>query len=64
MGFKGFTLYFLGGSDRKTQLQLYKSLVASKLAYECEVCSSATLSRLKMLDSVHHAGVKIVYRCF
>ena len=47
------------GADRKTLLKLYKALVFSKLTYGGEIYSSATLSRLKMLDSIHHTGIRL-----
>ena len=52
------------GADRKHLLILYKALVASKLAYGCEVYSSATKSRLCILDSVHNAGIRIASGAF
>ena len=32
--------------------------------YGCEVYSSATPSRLRMLDSVHHAGIRLATGAF
>ena len=52
------------GADRKHLMILYKSLVASKLAFGCEVYSSATKSKLCILDSVHNAGVRIASGAF
>ena len=52
------------GADRKHMLILYKALVASKLAYGCEVYSSATEARLKVLDAVHNAGIRIASGAF
>ena len=47
------------GSDCKTLLRLHHSLILSKLSYGCEVFSSATVNRLKILNSIHHAGVRL-----
>ena len=47
------------GSDRKTLLRLHHSLILSKLSYGCEVFSSFTVNRLKILNSIHHAGVRL-----
>ena len=52
------------GADRKTLMKLYKALILSKLSYGCEVYSSATPSRLKVLDSVHHAGIRLASGAF
>ena len=47
------------GSDRKTLLKLHKSLILSKLLYGCEIYSSATQKHLKILDAVHHEGIRL-----
>ena len=52
------------GADRKHMLLLYKALVFSKLSYGCEVYSSATEGRLKTLDSIHNAGIRIASGAF
>ena len=52
------------GADRKHMLMLYKSLIASKLAYGCEIYSSAKDSKLKTLNSVHNAGIRIASGAF
>ena len=52
------------GADRKTLLKLHETLVLSKLEYGCEVYASATPSRLRMLDSIHHAGVRLATGAF
>ena len=52
------------GADRKQLLRIYKALVFSKLIYGCEVYTSATPSRLKSLDSIHHAGIRIATGAF
>ena len=45
------------GADRDTLL-LHRTLVLCKLEYGCENYSSATEARLRILDSVHYAGVR------
>jgi len=52
------------GADRDTLLRLHRTLILSKLEYGCEVYSSATEPRLRMLDSVHHAGVRLATGAF
>ena len=52
------------GADRDTLLLLHRSLILPKLEYGCEVYSSATDARLRMLDSVHHAGVRLATGAF
>ena len=52
------------GADRKQLLRLYKSLVLSKLLYGCEVYTSATQSHLKVLNSIHHAGIRLATGAF
>ena len=52
------------GADRKMLLRLYKALILSKISYGCEVYSSALPSRLKMLDSIHHAGIRLATGAF
>ena len=52
------------GADRQTLLQLHKALILSKLLYGCEVYSSATPCRLRILDSIHHAGVRLATGAF
>ena len=51
-------------ADHTILLRLYQSLVQSKLDYGCEMYSSATLARLKMLDSIHHTGVRLATGAF
>ena len=46
-------------SDRKTLLRLHHSFILSKLSYGCEVFSSATVNRLKILNTIHHSGVRL-----
>ena len=52
------------GADRDTLLLLHRTLVLSKLEYGCEVYSSATAARLRVLDPVHHAGVRLATGAF
>ena len=52
------------GSDRQVMLRLHKALILSKLLYGCEVYSSATPSRLKILDAVHHGGIRLATGAF
>ena len=52
------------GADRKHLMILYKALVASKLSYGCEIYSSATKSRLAILDSVHNGGIRLASGAF
>ena len=52
------------GADRKTLLRLHESLVLSKLEYGSEVYSSATPARLRMLDAVHHEGIRLATGAF
>ena len=47
------------GADRKTLLHLYKALVRSKLDYGSIVYGSSTKTNLQLLDTVHHAGLRI-----
>lgn len=47
------------GSDTRCLLNLYKSLVRSRLDYGAIVYQSATPSALKMLDPVHHLGIRL-----
>ena len=52
------------GADRTVLLRLYRSLVRSKLDYGCIVWGSACKSYIKMLDPVHHAGLRICTGAF
>ena len=49
------------GSDLQdfSEVQIYRTLVRSKLDYGCEIYRSASRRRLALLDSVHHAGVRM-----
>ena len=52
------------GTDKRTLLKLYRSLVRSKLDYGCMVYGSTRSSYLKTLDSVHHQGLRIALGAF
>ena len=52
------------GADRKHLLQLYKALILPKLLYGCEVYSSAKQSKLDILNSIHHAGIRYATGAF
>ena len=52
------------GADSRTLLVLHRALILSKLEYGCEVYSSATPSRLKGLDTVHHSGLRLALGAF
>ena len=52
------------GSDREIILKLHKVLILSKLLYGCEVYSSATANHLKILDAVHHEGIRLATGAF
>ena len=52
------------GADRQMLLKLYKALILSKILYGCEIYSSATSANLKILDSIHHAGIRLATGAF
>lgn len=52
------------GTDRDTLLILHQTLILPKLEYGNEVYSSATEARLRVLNSVHHAGVRLATGAF
>ena len=52
------------GADRDTPLPLHRTLILSKLEYGCEVYSSATETRLRVLSSVHHAEIRLATGAF
>ena len=60
--------YFLShtnwGADRTVLLQLYRSLIRSKLDYRPIVYGSARKSYLMMLDTVHHQGLRLALGAF
>ena len=52
------------GADRTTLLQLYRSLIRSKLDYGSIVNGSARKSYLAMLDPIHHQGLRLALGAF
>ena len=52
------------GADRETLLKLYRTLIRSKLDYGCTVYGSAKKSNLKLLDPIHHQGLRIALGAF
>ena len=48
------------GADKSVLLKLYRSLVRSKLDYGCIVYGSARPSYLKILNTIHHQGQRLV----
>ncbi|GBN55131.1 hypothetical protein AVEN_10530-1 [Araneus ventricosus] len=52
------------GADKVPLMRIYTSLVCSKLDYGVPVFGSAAKSTLKMLDSVHHQGLRIATGAF
>ena len=52
------------GADRKSLLLLYRSLIRSKLDYGSIVYGSARPSYLKMLDTIHHQGLRLSLGAF
>ncbi|GBL82825.1 hypothetical protein AVEN_106351-1 [Araneus ventricosus] len=47
------------GADKVSLMRIYRSLVRSKLDYGASVYGSAAKSTLKILDSVHHQGLRL-----
>ena len=52
------------GGDRSVLLNLYRSLVRSKLDYGSIVYGSARKSYLKCLDTIHHPGLRLALGAF
>ena len=52
------------GADRKILLNLYRTIVRSKLDYVCIVYGSARPSYLKTLDTIHHQGIRLALGAF
>ncbi|GFR07904.1 fibroblast growth factor receptor 3 [Trichonephila clavata] len=52
------------GADRTSLLRLYRALIRSKLDYGSVVYSSAWKSLLKILDPVHHQGLRLCLGAF
>ena len=53
-----------GGADKSVLLNLYRSLIRSKLDYGCIVYGSARQSYLKMLNTIHHQGLRLALGAF
>ena len=51
--------HFDWGGDRKVMLQLYKSLILSKLDYGCFVYGSAPRSYIDMLNPIQNEGLRL-----
>ena len=52
------------GADKSVLLKLYRSLVRSKLDYGCIVYGSARPSYLKVLNTIHHQGLRLALGAF
>ena len=52
------------GTGRKILLNLYRTIVRSKLDYGCIVYGSARPSYLKTLDTIHHQGIRLALGAF
>ena len=52
------------GADKSVLLKLYRSLVRSKLDYGCIIYGSARPSYLKMLNTIHHQGLRLALGAF
>ena len=52
------------GGDRSVLLNLYRSIVRSKLHYGSIVYGSARKSYLKSLDTIHHQGLRLALGAF
>lgn len=52
------------GGDKTTLLNLYRTLVRSKLDYGSIVYGSARKSYLKTLDTIHHQGLRLSLGAF
>ncbi|GFR01582.1 RNase H domain-containing protein [Trichonephila clavata] len=52
------------GADRTSLLRLYRALIRSKLDYGSVVYSSACKSLLKILNPVHHQGLRLCLGAF
>jgi hypothetical protein len=52
------------GADSTASLNLYRSLIRSKLDYGCIAYGSARPSYIKLLDTVHHQGLRLSLGAF
>ena len=46
------------GADRKVLLNLYRTIIRSKLDFGCIIYESARNSYVQMLDPIHHQGLR------
>ena len=59
--------HFRWGADRTTLLAIHHalvSLVRSQMDYGCQVYSSASETSLRMLDTIHHLGIRLSIGAF
>ena len=52
------------GGDEETLLQLYRTLIRSKLDYGSIIYGSARPSYIKQLDTIHHQGLRLCLGAF
>ena len=52
------------GADRKVLLNLYRTIIRSKLDYGSIIYGSARKSYLEMLDPIHHQGLRLALGAF
>ena len=52
------------GADRKVLLNLYRTIIRSKLEYGSIIYGSARKSYLEMLNPIHHQGLRLAFRAF
>lgn len=52
------------GADRVCLLRIYRAVVRSTLDYGCIVYGSAKATTLKMLDPIHHQGIRLATGAF
>ncbi|GBO20698.1 hypothetical protein AVEN_140345-1 [Araneus ventricosus] len=52
------------GADRTALLQIYQSVILSRIDYGCEVYGSACSSVLRRLDPIHHSALRICSGAF
>lgn len=52
------------GADPISLLRIYQAVVLSRVDYACTVYSSARKSLLKLLDAVHHTGIRYCIGAF
>nr|CAH7729532.1 unnamed protein product [Callosobruchus chinensis] len=52
------------GADGKTLLNIYRSLIRSKLDYGCVAYASAKTAALKPLDTIHNTALRLILGAF